>query len=172
MPGSLKPRWPELRRRPLPPPEPRVPQPRPSSVRSPPARRLPASQRQNGSSPLPSAFSRSSFLVHHLPGLAFLPIASPRPAPTEAEDAQGMCSQADAPAQERPVKPPYPARESARKGVDDQQTEVDHHEDARMDVEAFDHLHASPGPFVALLLVLHSYSSFRWAARPSLSIRP
>src|SRR5918997_7181754 len=153
MPGSLKPRWPELRRRPLPPPEPRVPQPRPSSVRSPPARRPPASQGQNGSFASVSAFSRSSFLVHHLPGLAFLPIASPRPAPTEAEDAQGVCSQADAPAQKRPVKPPYPLREPARESVDDKQTEVDKHEDAGVDVEAFDGLHTSPGPFVAVLLI-------------------
>src|SRR5829696_5441293 len=124
--------------------------------RVPPDRRPPASQGQNGSSPLPSAFSRSSFLVHHLPGLAFLPIAAPRPAPSEAEDAKGVCSQADAPAQQRPVKPPYPARQPARKGVDDKQTDVDHHEYARVDVEAFDGLHTSPGPFVALLLVLHS----------------
>src|SRR5829696_3104353 len=134
--------------------------------RSPPARRPPASQRQNGSSPSVYAFSRSSFLVHHLPGFAFLPISAPRPAPSEAEDAKGVCSQADPPAQERPVKPPYPARDPARKGDDDKKTEVDHHEDAGVDVEAFDGLHTSPGPFVALLLVLHS-SSFQWAARPS-----
>src|SRR5215204_6843745 len=107
--------------------------------------------------PARSAFSRSSFLVHHLLGLAFLPISAPRAAPSEAKNPQGVCSQADAPAQQRPVKPPYPAREPARKGVDDKQTDVDHHEDARVDVEAFDGLHASPGPFVALLvLVLHS----------------
>src|SRR5918997_1952096 len=153
MPGSLKPRWPELRTRPLPPPEPRVPQPRPSSVRSPPARKPPASQRQNGCSPLPSAFSRSSFLVHHLPGLAFLPISAPRPAPSEAEDAKGVGPQTDAPAQKRPVKPPYPLREPACESVDDEQTDVDHHEDAGMDVEAFDGLHTSPGPFVAVLLI-------------------
>ena len=97
----------------------------------------PASQRQDGSSASESAFSRSSFLVHHLPGLAFLPFLTKRTAPTEAEDAKGVCSQADAPAQERPVKPPYPAREPGGKGVDDEQTDVDHHEDARMDVEAF-----------------------------------
>src|ERR671910_1925350 len=90
--------------------------------------------------PAQSAFLRSSFLVHHLPGLAFLPIAAPRPTPAEAEDAKGVCSQADAPAQERPVKPPYPARESARKGVDDKQTDIDHNEDACVDVEAFDGL--------------------------------
>src|SRR5215207_7387735 len=106
--------------------------------------------------PARSAFLRSSFLVHHLPGLAFLPIAPPRPAPSEAEDPQSVCAQADPLAQERPVKPPYPACEPARKGVDDEQTEVDHHEDARVDVEAFDGLHASPCPFVTLLLVLHS----------------
>src|SRR5829696_3477911 len=107
--------------------------------------------------PARSAFLRSSFLVHHLPGLAFLPIAPPRPAPSEAEDTQGVCSQADAPAQQRPVKPPYPGPEPARKRVDDEQTDVDHHEDAGVDVEAFDGLHTSPGPFVALLLlVLHS----------------
>src|ERR687890_1441100 len=148
MSGSLGPRWPVLRRRQLPPPEPQAPKPRSPHVRSPPARRQPASQRQNGSSPLPSAFSRSSFPVHHLPGLAFLPISAPRPAPTEAEDAEGVCSQADAPAQERPVKPPYPARESARKRIDNKKTDVDHHEDARVDVEAFDGLHTSPGLFV------------------------
>src|SRR5215216_2445152 len=91
---------------------------------------------------------------------------TPDPAPSEAEDAKSVCSHAEAPAQERPVKSPYPAREPARKGVDDEQTDVDHHEDARVDVEAFDGLHASPGPFLTLLLVLHS-SSFRWAARPS-----
>src|ERR671911_2449660 len=141
---------------PLPPPEPPVPQPRSPPVRSPPDRRPPASQRQNGSSALVSAFSRSSFLVHHLPGLAFLPVPPPRPAPSEAEDTQGVCSQADPPAQERPVKPPYPAREPTRKRVDYKQTEVDHYEDTHVDVEAFDGLHASPGPFVALLLVLHS----------------
>ena len=55
-----------------------------------------------------------------------------------------------APAQERPVKSLYPAREPARKGVEDEQTDVDHHEDARVDVEAFDGLHASPGHFVTL----------------------
>src|SRR5918997_2227488 len=170
MPGSLKPRWPELRRRPLPPPDPRAPQPRSLLDRSPPDRRPPASQRQNGSSALPSAFSRSSFLVHHLPGLAFLPIASPRPASSEAEDAQGVRSQADAPAKERPVKPPYPAREPAGKRVDNKKSDVDYHEDAGMDVEAFDGLHASPCLFVALLLVLHSSSSFRWAARPYCTI--
>src|ERR671911_2646242 len=102
---------------PLPPPEPPVPQPRSPPVRSPPDRRPPASQRQNGSSALVSAFSRSSFLVHHLPGLAFLPISPPRAAPTEAEDAQSVGSQAEAPAQERPVKPPYPAREPGGKCV-------------------------------------------------------
>src|SRR5215218_2506600 len=106
--------------------------------------------------PARSAFLRSSFLVHHLPSLAFLPISAPRSAPSEAEDAQGVCSQADAPAQQRPVKPPYPSREPARKRVDDEQIEVDHHEDTRMNVEAFDGLHASPCPFIALLLVLHS----------------
>ena len=72
-----------------------------------------------------------------------------------------MCSQADAPAQERPVKSPYPTREPARKGVDDEQTDVDHHEDARVDVEAFDGLHASPGHFVTLLLILHSWLLLR-----------
>src|SRR5918993_1079430 len=106
--------------------------------------------------PAQSAFLRSSFLVHHLPGLAFLPIAAPRPTPAEAEDAKGVCSQADAPAQERPVKPPYPARKPARKRVDYKQTEVDHHEDAGVDVEAFDGLHPRMCPFVALLLVLYS----------------
>ena len=111
--------------------------------------------------PARSAFLRSSFLVHHLPGLAFLPFLTKRPAPSEAEDAKGMCSQADAPAKERPVKPPYPAREPARKGVDDEQTGVDHHEDAGVDVEAFDGLHASPGPFVTLLLILHSWLLLR-----------
>jgi hypothetical protein len=50
-----------------------------------------------------------SYLVHHLPGLAFLPFLTKRTAPTEAEYTQGVRSQADAPAQQRPVKPPYPA---------------------------------------------------------------
>src|ERR671921_2423261 len=156
MPGSLGPRWPVLRRHPLPPPEPQAPKPRSPPVRSPPALRQPASQGQNGSSALPFAFSRSSFLVHHLPGLAFLPISPPRAASSEAEDAKSVGSQADAPAQQRPVKPPYTAREPGGKCVDDEQTDVDHYEDAGVDVEAFDGLHASPCPFVALLLVLHS----------------
>src|ERR671911_1146683 len=171
MPGSLGPRWPVLRRRLLPPPEPQAPKPRSPHVRSPPARRPPASQGQNGSSPLPSAFSRSSFPVHHLPGLAFLPISPPRAASSEAEDAKGVCSQADAPAQKRPVKPPYPAREPGGKRVDDEQTDIDHNEDACVDVEAFDGLYASPGPFVTLLLVLHSglLSSCTWAVEPPLS---
>src|SRR5215211_8639233 len=53
-------------------------------------------------------------------------------------------------------KTTIPPREPARKGVDDKKTDVDHHEDAGVDVEAFDGLHTSPGPFVAMLLVLHS----------------
>ena len=49
-----------------------------------------------------------------------------------------------------------PALASSAPIFDDKQTDVDHHEDARMDVEAFDGLHTSPGPFVAVLLILHN----------------
>src|SRR5215213_9624722 len=94
------------------------------------------------------------------------PIPDQEDRPLRARGGKELVPQSRGPSQGAASKPTYPARKPARKGVDDKKADVDHHEDARVDVEAFDGLHTSPGPFVTLLLVLHS-SSFRWAARPS-----
>jgi hypothetical protein len=80
----------------------------------------------------------SSVPVHQLPGLVLLPVAAPRPASSEAEDAQRVNPQPYALAKERPVGPPPHAREQ----VDHEQPDVDQDVGGGVRVETLEGLHA------------------------------
>src|ERR671921_34000 len=94
-------------------------------------------------------------LAPHPSSLASCVPPTPGPkAPRHQSRTQPGCvhPEAYAPAHQRPVEPPHPAR----KHVYGEQGNVDHREGERVDVEAFDDLHPGVCPFVALLFCVHA----------------